>query len=77
MAGILGRYYGTPNVTFNLSSSVTGTTRTYTSLQAMVDEVTMARIAGGMHFRSSTVAGEALGRSVADWVASANAFKPK
>jgi hypothetical protein len=76
MAGILGRYYGTPNVTFNLSSSVTGTTRTYTSLQALVDEVTMARIAGGMHFRSSTVAGEALGRSVADWVVSANAFKP-
>ena len=28
----------------------------------------VARIAGGMHFRFSTVDGAALGKSVADWV---------
>jgi PAP2 superfamily len=76
MAEILGHYYGTPNVTFSFSSSVTGTTRQYTTLQALVDEITEARIAGGMHLRSATVAGSALGKSVAGWVA-ANAFKPK
>ncbi|HEY6135363.1 MAG TPA: vanadium-dependent haloperoxidase [Rubrivivax sp.] len=75
-AEILRSYYGTPNVTFTISSSVTGTTRQYTTLQSLVDEVAVARIAGGMHFRTSTAAGEALGRSVAEWIA-ANAFKPK
>jgi len=33
-----------------------------------VDEVQIARIAGGMHFRFSTTDGSALGKSVADWV---------
>jgi hypothetical protein len=35
-----------------------------------------ARVWGGMHFRASTVAGEALGGSVADWMV-ANQFGPR
>jgi hypothetical protein len=68
MAELLRSYYGTPNVTFDFTSTVTGTTHHYTTTTALIDEVQIARIAGGMHFRFSTVDGAALGRSVADWV---------
>ena len=68
MAEVVSRYYGTPQVTFDINSLVMGTTRRYTSTSAWVDEVQVARIAGGMHFRFSTVDGAALGKSVADWV---------
>jgi hypothetical protein len=67
-AATLQAYYGTPNVTFELDSTVTGTTHHFTSTQAMVDEVQLGRIAGGMHFRTSTVDGAALGKNVAEWV---------
>ena len=38
----------------------------------MVDEVQLGRIAGGMHFRTSTVDGAALGKNVAEWVLAHN-----
>lgn len=70
-AGALGellrQYYGTRLVTYALNSLVTNTTRTYSSTDALVDEVTLARIHGGMHFRYSTVAGAELGRQSANW----------
>lgn len=62
-------YYGTPNVSFTWDSKVTGTTRTYNGIDAFNAEAGMARIHGGMHFTYSTVAGEELGRRVAQWVA--------
>jgi len=65
----LRNYYGTPNVTFTWDSLVTGTTRTYASIDAFNAEAGIARIHGGMHFTFSTVAGEELGRRVAQWVA--------
>jgi len=66
MAGILSAYYGTPNITFDFvgAGPATGITRHYTSMPAMLQEIQTARIAGGMHFRTSTVEGEA-GRNVA------------
>jgi hypothetical protein len=64
---LLRRYYGTKSVTYTLNSLVTNTTRTYTSTDALTDEVTLARIAGGMHFRYATVAGAELGRQSAAW----------
>ena len=73
---ILSSYYGTPNVTFNMSSTVTSTTRRYLTTAALVDEIQIARIAGGMHFRKSTVDGAALGKNVASWVL-ANHFQPR
>jgi len=69
MAEILRLYYGTDSVTFDFTSTVTSSTHHFTSLGALVDEVTTARIAGGMHFRSALVDGEAVGRNVAQWVA--------
>ena len=78
MAGIFTAYYGTPNITFDLvgAGPATGITRHYTSMPAMTQEIQLARIAGGMHFRTSTVEGEALGRNVAQWVV-ANRFKAR
>ena len=65
----LRSYYGTPNVTFTWDSTVTGTTRTYQGIDAFNAEAGSARIYGGMHFTYATVAGEALGKQVAQWVA--------
>lgn len=67
-AATLKGYYGTPNVTFDLDSTATSTTHHFTTTQGMVDEVQLGRIAGGMHFRTSTIDGAALGTSVAEWV---------
>lgn len=61
-------FYGTPNVTFTWDSTVTKTTRTYVGIDAFNAEAGLARIHGGMHFRPATVAGEELGRRVAQWV---------
>jgi PAP2 superfamily len=75
-AETLRAYYGTPNITFDLNSTVTGTTRHYTTTAAMVDDLAVARIAGGMHFRTSTKDGAALGKSVANWIATHH-FQPR
>jgi hypothetical protein len=63
-------FFGTSSVTYDVNSTVSGTTRHYTSTQALIDDMGTARIAGGMHFRTSTVDGAALGKNVADWVLS-------
>jgi hypothetical protein len=67
-AEILRNFYGTANITFDINSTVTGTTRHYTSTEQWIEEIAMSRIAGGMHFRTSTVHGTAIGRSVAAWI---------
>jgi len=68
MAEIVARYYGTVLVEFDFTSTVTGTTRHFPNTLALSSEVDFARIVGGMHFRTSTVDGAQLGRSVAHWV---------
>ena len=62
MATILSGYYGTPNISFDFNSTVTGSTRHFTTVAGLVDELQIARIAGGMHFRTSTVDGATLGK---------------
>jgi len=52
-----------------MNSTVTGTMHSYASTDAFVSESAVARIWGGMHFRTSTEHGAALGRNVANWVA--------
>ena len=66
----LRHHYGSPDVTFTWDSTVTKTTRTYAGIDAFNAEAGSARIVGGMHFTFATVAGEKLGRRVAQWVAS-------
>jgi hypothetical protein len=45
-----------------------GVTRKYTSIQQLEDEVAMARIWGGVHYRNSNEVGNAIGRKVAEYV---------
>lgn len=70
MARALQNYYGTPKLSFDLTSTATASTHGFTTTNALVDEVMTARIAGGMHLRSALVDGFTLGRNVADWVTS-------
>ncbi len=65
-AGVLRHLYGSSKVSFTFDSSVTQTSHTYPDLDAYLRESAEARIAGGMHFRFSTVAGQTLGTAVAE-----------
>jgi hypothetical protein len=47
-----------------------GVTRKYTSIQQLEDEVSMARIWGGVHYRNSNEVGHALGKQVGEYVLS-------
>jgi hypothetical protein len=67
-AAVLRAFYGTDQVRFEFDSTVTGTTRQFATATALADELALARIAGGMHFRFSTQAGADLGRRVGEWV---------
>ncbi|WP_020654845.1 vanadium-dependent haloperoxidase [Massilia niastensis] len=64
---LLRLYFGTDKVTYTFDSTVTGTTRTYTTTGALAEESQLARIYGGMHFRYATTAGAELGKQVANW----------
>jgi hypothetical protein len=48
--------------------SAPGVTRRYTRLKDIVDEISNARIWGGIHWRTDQEAGEVLGRQVGQWV---------
>jgi hypothetical protein len=52
----LKRYFGTKHVQFVVTSTVTGTTRTYENLDDLVADVEDARVWGGLHFRSTMTA---------------------
>lgn len=69
MAAVLRTFHRTDAVRFAFDSTVTGTRRSFETAQALVDELALARIAGGMHFRFATVAGSRLGEQVGTWVA--------
>ncbi|MEO6743535.1 MAG: vanadium-dependent haloperoxidase [Caldimonas sp.] len=69
-------FFGTPDVTFDFASNASVTSHHYTGTDALIDDITIGRIAGGMHFRSSIADGAALGRNVAQWVVQ-NKFQPR
>jgi hypothetical protein len=68
MAEVLQQLFGTKKLAFDWSSSVTGTTHHFDSTDDIGKEVQLARIAGGMHFRTATVHGEVLGMKVGKWI---------
>jgi hypothetical protein len=43
-----------------------GVTRRWTTLKAYSDEVSSARIYGGIHYRFSTIAAQEMGRKIAE-----------
>ncbi|MCA0242180.1 MAG: vanadium-dependent haloperoxidase [Proteobacteria bacterium] len=75
-AQVLRSFYGTTSVSFDFDSTASATTRHYASTDALVDEITLARIYGGMHFRTALVAGEAQGQSVSQYTLQ-NRFQAK
>jgi len=64
MNAYFGRHYGF----FTTAAPVPGVTRAYRNFDAFVNEGSMARIYGGMHFRHSLIEGQQQGRAVGDWV---------
>jgi PAP2 superfamily len=64
----LQAYFDRSDLTVTVRSTTTATTRTYQSLPAVLDDVDVARIAAGLHFRYAMRDGSRLGRKVATWV---------
>jgi len=48
------------------SPAASGATRRWTSARAWTDEVSMARIYGGIHERTSMVVGQTMGRQIGE-----------
>jgi hypothetical protein len=67
VAEVLRSFYGTTRVVFEFDSTVTGTTRRYEWTDDLPRDIGDARVFGGMHLRTSTEAGTALGKGVGQW----------
>ena len=61
-AEVFTQFLGTDLIDVDLISTATGTTRHYITAQQLRDEVSNARIWGGLHYRSSNVLAETLGQ---------------
>lgn len=66
-AFILAATFG-ENTAFTVTSDVRPGTRSFASFTDAVTEIANARVFGGIHFRTSCVRGNMLGRGVADFV---------
>lgn len=75
-AEVMRGYYGTSKVSYDFDSMASASSHHYDSAGALLDDVTTARIAGGMHFRTAIVDGAALGTGVAAWAMSRQ-FQPR
>ncbi len=72
----LKSHFGTSKISFSFGSTVTGTVRQYNTPDDMLNEIVLARIHGGMHFRTAGTQGGVLGTAVGEWVAK-NYFRPR
>ena len=68
--------FGTNQIAFSYNSTVTGTVRQYATPDDFLNEIVLARIHGGMHFRTAGLQGGVLGANVGEWVAK-NYFRPR
>ena len=66
-AFVLAAAFG-ENTTFSVTSDVRPGTRSFSSFSDVVAEIADARVFGGIHFRTSCVRANTLGRAVADYV---------
>ncbi len=66
-AFILAAAFG-ENTAFTVTSEVRPGTRSYSSFSQAIAEIVDARVFGGIHFRTSCVRANTLGRAVADYV---------
>lgn len=75
--GTLKRFFNTDSFAFTIDSTFAGVTtpvRSYSRFSQALDEVTDARVYGGMHHRSSSEVGAKMGRQAAKQAA--RAFRP-
>lgn len=73
----LAEHFGTDEVSFEIDSTVTGTTRVYERFSAALADDLNARVWGGLHFRKSVNDGAELGHHVAQLVSSTLFHKTK
>jgi hypothetical protein len=66
-AFILASVFG-ENTAFTVDSETRSGTRAFSNFTSAVDEIADARVFGGIHFRTSCVVGNTLGRTVAHYV---------
>jgi hypothetical protein len=67
-AGVLAAQFG-DDATFSIESvRLPGVIRTYTSFSSALDEITLARIYAGIHFRSACEDGRTMGTAIAQYV---------
>jgi hypothetical protein len=68
-ASVLISFFDSDHFDLTVTSEVLeGVTRSFTRLSAAEEEATLSRIFAGQHFRSDLIAGQRLGRNVADFV---------
>ena len=78
VGAVLQRVFGGNNLEFSLDSTAAGLVapvRHYRKIDAMVNDLKVARIYGGMHYRNSVNDGATLGKNVANYIGR-NYFKP-
>jgi vanadium-dependent haloperoxidase-like protein len=69
------RYFATDRISFQLTSTLTLTTRSYTRVSTVLQESLDARVWNGLHFRTADNHAALLGQKVAGWVGT-RYFKP-
>ena len=72
---VLAHFFGEDSSFSVPSDALPGVVRSFTSFSSALDEIENARVFGGIHYRTSTQDGRALGAAVANYVI-ANAFQP-
>lgn len=66
---LLARFFGDDHIAFSTTSDgLPGVVRHFSSLSEACREVGLSRVFGGIHTRSANLAGQEIGRRVADWV---------
>jgi hypothetical protein len=69
------QFFGTKKLHITMTSTITGTSMSFSSTDDVVKAVEDARVFAGFHFRTSCVRGAVLGKKVAKYVAK-NYFQP-
>ena len=70
-AELLKHFFGNDNLSFSFESiTLPGNARSFGSLSQAARENSLSRIYVGYHFRKACMDGEALGKSVGDWIGS-------
>jgi hypothetical protein len=73
---VLESEFGNATVSLNMTSSaVPGVTHKWASIEEWANEVSMARICGGIHYRNSTMVGQDMGKKIGE-LAVRNYLKP-